>query len=156
MSGIEMPSMKMFDLRATMKNELAKLVGDVRILLVGCEKAADVGRLRSTTVAALSLPCTAMLPPSFIEFVLHEQLVDGVMITGCREYDCYHRLGVLWTQQRLNAKREPRLRSRAERERIKSYWAAAPDIKNLKSELESFRTTLAGSRQKLQLREGLK
>ena len=156
MSGIEMPSMKMFDLRATMKNELAKLVGDVRILLVGCEKAADVGRLRSTTVAALSLPCTAMLPPSFIEFVLHEQLVDGVMITGCREYDCYHRLGVLWTQQRLNAKREPRLRSRAERERIKSYWAAAPDIKNLKSELESFRTTLAGNRQKLQLREGLK
>jgi len=147
-SGIEMPSITMSVLRTSINNDLAALVGDVRILLVGCDNAADVARLRSESVAVLSLPCTAMFPPSFIEYALHEHLVDGVMISGCRENDCYHRLGVLWTEQRLAAKREPRLRSRAERERIKLFWVASPDFKELESELESFRASLSVSQQK--------
>jgi len=143
-SGIEMPSMTMSGLRASMNNDLANLAGEVRILLVGCDNAADVARLRSASVAVLRLPCTAMMPPSFIEYALHENHVDGVMISGCRENDCYHRLGVLWSEQRMTAKREPRLRSRAERERIKRFWAASADFKELESELESFRASLAG------------
>ena len=144
-SGIEMPSMTMSDLRTRMNNDLERLEGDTRILLVGCDNAADVARLSSASVAVISLPCTAMLPPSFIEYVLHQHHVDGVMISGCRENDCYHRLGVLWSEQRLAAKREPRLRSRAERERIKLFWAASTDFRELESELESFRTSLAGN-----------
>ena len=152
-SGIEMPSMKMSDLRSSMNSDLAKLSGGARILLVGCDNAADVGKLRSASVAILSLPCTGMLPPSLIEYALHEHRVDGVMISGCRENDCYHRLGVLWSQQRIAAKREPRLRSRAERERIKIFWAASTDFKVLESELNSFRASLAGSLKILQDKE---
>ena len=142
LSGIEMPSMTMSGLRNRLNADLARLVGDVKILLVGCDNAADVARLRSASVAVLRLPCTAMLPPSFIEYALHEHHVDGVMISGCRENDCYHRLGVLWTEQRLTAKREPRLRSRAEPRRIRKFWAASPDFKKLESELESFCASL--------------
>ena len=152
-SGIEMPSMTMSGLRTAMNSDLAKLSEDARILLVGCDNAADVAQLRNASVAVLSLPCTAMLPPSFIEYALHEHHVDGVMISGCRENDCYHRLGVLWSEQRLAAKREPRLRSRAERKRIKILWAASTDFKELESELESFRANLAGNLQKLQDKE---
>ncbi|HSM98974.1 MAG TPA: hydrogenase iron-sulfur subunit, partial [Gallionella sp.] len=141
-SGIEMPSLPIAALRASMMNGMARLKGDVRILVFGCDMAADIGKLRSESVAVLSLPCIAMLPPSFIEYALHEHHVEGVLITGCREGDCYHRLGVLWTEKRLAAQREPRLRVRAERERIRQCWAASADLKVLESELESFRSSL--------------
>ena len=137
-----MPSLPISGLRAVMMKELAKLEGNVRIMVFGCDNAANIEKLRSESVAVLSLPCIAMLPPSFIEYALHEHHVEGVLITGCRENDCYHRLGVLWTEKRLTAQREPRLRVRAERERIRQCWAASADLKVLESELESFRSSL--------------
>ncbi|HEY4696861.1 MAG TPA: cytochrome b N-terminal domain-containing protein [Gallionella sp.] len=141
-SGIEMPSLPMSGLRTAMMNDIARLEGEVRIMVFGCDNAADIGKLRSESVAVLSLPCIAMLPPSFIEYALHEHHVEGVFITGCREGDCYHRLGVLWTGERLAAEREPRLRSRAERQRIRQFWAASSDFRALTLELESFRSSL--------------
>jgi coenzyme F420-reducing hydrogenase delta subunit/ferredoxin len=141
-SGIEMPSLPISGLRTAMMNDMAKLKGDVRVMVFGCDMAANIEKLRSESVAVLSLPCIAMLPPSFIEYALHEQHVEGVFITGCRENDCYHRLGVLWTERRLAADREPRLRSRAERERIRQCWASSADLRELESELESFRSSL--------------
>ncbi len=143
-SGIEMPSMPVAGLRNTMKSELAKLKGDARVMVFGCDNAADIEKLRGEGVAVLSLPCTAMLPPSFIEYALHERQVDGVFITGCRENDCYHRMGGLWTEQRLAREREPRLRARVdqERERIRVFWASSADFGELVSELESFRSGL--------------
>jgi ferredoxin/coenzyme F420-reducing hydrogenase delta subunit len=141
-SGIEMPSLPISGLRTAMINELAKLEGDVRIMVFGCDMAANIARLRSESVAVSSLPCIAMLPPSFIEYALHEHRVEGVLITGCRGSDCYHRLGGLWTEKRLAAEREPRLRSRADRERIRQCWAASADLKELESELVLFRSSL--------------
>jgi coenzyme F420-reducing hydrogenase delta subunit/ferredoxin len=145
-SGIEMPSLPISGLRVAMTENLAKLEGDARVMVFGCDNAADVGKLRGKGVAVMSLPCTAMLPPSFIEYALNEHRVDGVFITGCRENDCYHRMGGLWTEQRLAAKREPRLRDRAERERIKLFWASSDDIGELVLELESFRSSLRSQR----------
>ena len=141
-SGIEMPSLPMVGLRATMTADLAKLQGNTRVMVFGCDNAADIGKLRSAGVAVISLPCTAMLPPSFIEYALRGHQIDGVFITGCRESDCYHRMGGVWTAQRLAAQREPRLRGRAEPGRIRQYWASSADFSELASELESFRASL--------------
>ena len=143
-SGIEMPSLTMAGLRAAMTDDLAKLKGGARIMVFGCDNAADIGKLRSEGVAVMSLPCTAMLPPSFIEYALYENQADGVLSTGCRENDCYHRMGGLWTTQRLAREREPRLRSRVEHEqqRIRQYWASSADFDGLSRELESFRASL--------------
>lgn len=143
-SGIEMPSMLMAGLRAEMTADLATLTGDVRVMVFGCDNAANVEKLRGEGVAILSLPCIAMLPPSFIEYALHERQVDGVLITGCRESDCYHRMGGVWTTQRLAREREPRLRGRVdrERERIRLLWASSADFKSLTMELDSFRASL--------------
>ncbi|MBI5439429.1 MAG: cytochrome b N-terminal domain-containing protein [Nitrosomonadales bacterium] len=151
-SGIEMPSLPISGLRAAMTDDLAKLEGDARVMVFGCDNAANIEELRSRGVAVMSLPCTAMLPPSFIEYALRERQVDGVFITGCRESDCYHRMGGLWTEQRLAAEREPRLRGRAEREQIRLFWASSTDFRELELELESFRATLrsrAGSKNAL-------
>ena len=141
-SGIEMPSLPMSGLRAAMLDDMAKLRGEARIIVIGCDNAANIERFRSESIAVLSLPCIAMLPPSFIEYALHEHHVDGVFVTGCRVGDCYHRMGVRWSEQRLTAQREPRLRSRADRERIRRFWAASTDSKELEPELASFRTNL--------------
>ncbi len=142
-SGIEMPSLLMAGLRTAMTDDLARLEGDARVMIFGCDNAANIGKLRSAGVAVMSLPCTAMLPPSFIEYALRENQVEGVFITGCRMNDCYHRMGGLWIEQRLADVREPRLRSRVERERIRQFWAAATDFENLAAELEAFRLSLA-------------
>ena len=141
-SGIEMPSLPISGLRSIMMNDLVKLKGDVRIMVFGCDNAANIEKLRSESVAVLSLPCIAMLPPSFIEYAQNRHHVDGILITGCRKNDCYHRLGVLWTERRLTAEREPRLRSRAEREQIRQFWASSADFRELALELESFRSSL--------------
>ena len=142
-SGIEMPSLQMSSLRAAVMNDMSKLKGDLRIMVFGCDNAANVEELRSECVAVFSLPCIAMLPPSFIEYALREGHIDGVLITGCREGDCLHRLGVSWIVKRLAAEREPRLRSRAKRERIRKYWASSSDLNELVMELESFRVDLS-------------
>jgi coenzyme F420-reducing hydrogenase delta subunit/ferredoxin len=149
-SGIEMPSMPMAGLRAAMTDDLARLKGSARVMVFGCDNAADIGKLRSEGVAVMSLPCTAMLPPSFIEYALYENQADGVFITGCRESDCYHRMGDLWTKQRLAREREPRLRGRVERERerIRLFWASSADSRELTKELESFRDSLNAIPQK--------
>ena len=148
-SGIEMPSLPMSGLRAAMMDDIAKLRGEVRIMVVGCDNAVNIERFRSDSIAVLSLPCIAMLPPSFIEYALHEHHVDGVFVTGCRVGDCYHRMGVLWSELRLSAKREPRLRSRAERGRIKQFWASSTDSKELEYEMASFRANLLGMKDSL-------
>ena len=140
-SGIEMPSLPMAGLRTVMTDDLTKLDGTARVMVFGCDNAADIGKLRGNGVATLSLPCTGMLPPSFIEYAL-EHHADGVLITGCRENDCYHRMGGQWVAQRVAREREPRLRNRAERHRIRQFWASSADFSDLASELESFRASL--------------
>lgn len=143
-SGIEMPSLPVSSLRNSMRDDIDKLKGGARIMVFGCDCAANIEKLRGEGVAVLSLPCISMLPPSFVEYALRESKVDGVLITGCRENDCYHRLGVLWTRRRMAGQREPRLKSRVKRERIRQSWASPADFKELTRELESFRASLRG------------
>jgi coenzyme F420-reducing hydrogenase delta subunit len=47
---------------------------------------------------------------------------DGVLLTGCGEGDCFYRLGIRWTQQRIAGLRDPRLRARVPRERVATCW----------------------------------
>jgi len=59
-SGIEMPSLPISGLRSVMIKDMAKLEGDVRVIIFGCDSAANVENLRSKEVAVLSLPCIDM------------------------------------------------------------------------------------------------
>ena len=73
-------------------------------------------------MAVVTVPCVGMLPPSFIDFALSRDLSDGVMLAGCAEEACYNRLGNTWTQQRIDAERDPYLRKRVPRERLATSW----------------------------------
>ncbi len=141
-SGIELPDFTIADLRNRIRKACARLSGDVRILLIGCNNAARVERLTNAETAAVSLPCSGMLPPPFIDYVLARGLADGVFITGCREGACYNRLGQGWTNARIDRQRDPHLRRRVPRERIARCWAGPLDDKALAGEIGRFAARL--------------
>jgi coenzyme F420-reducing hydrogenase delta subunit len=113
----------------------------VRLVVFGCDCAPDVTALAAPDTAVISLLCTAMLPPSFVEYALRSG-ADGVLITGCRDGDCQYRLGSRWTEDRLAGEREPHLRAQVPRERVRVAWAGPTDAEAFVAEHERFRRTL--------------
>ena len=98
---------KLKDLEAT---------GAPRIMLYGCDHGSKVEGMQSSSVAAISMPCSALVPPAFIDYVLRKNLAEGVMISGCCEGDCFYRLGNDWMDERFSMERMPVLRERVPRE----------------------------------------
>lgn len=138
-NAIDLPSLTLTDMRARTRQAAAGLSGARRVLVFGCDHGANVKELAADgDLATVSLPCIAMLPPSFIDYVLSRDLADGVVITGCREEQCYHRLGVEWTTARLAGTRDPYLRQRIPRERFVEIWAGLEDQSRLKGEVAAF------------------
>ena len=140
-SGIDMPQQPMRSLRAELERAIGALRGDVKLVVFGCGCAADVAAFAAPDTAVVSLLCTGMLPPSFIEYALRTG-ADGVLITGCREGDCQYRLGNRWVEERLSGKREPHLRPRVPRERVRLAWAGRDDARSLADEIARFRRSL--------------
>ena len=83
-----------------------------------------------------------MLPPTLVEYAL-KQGAAGVMVTGCRENDCYFRFGNRWLRARFAGERKPSLRARADRARVRVHGAAEPDLGSVEADLNQFRQQLA-------------
>jgi len=140
--GIDLPHLPLRVLRDRVEAAAAGLAGDGRILLFGCGHGVAAKAADRPGVAAIELPCLALLPPSFIDYVLSRRLADGVFLGGCAEEQCYNRLGVRWMQERLAGARDPRLRARVPRERIAALWATPLDRRRLDRELAAFAARL--------------
>jgi quinol-cytochrome oxidoreductase complex cytochrome b subunit/coenzyme F420-reducing hydrogenase delta subunit len=141
--GIDLPDPSIATLRASLEEAAAALTGSPRLLLVGCNHAVRVASLGSAQIATLSLPCVAMLPPSFIDYALSRNLADGVFITGCRDGECVNRFGVEWMTARLAGERDPMLRKRVPRDRLACQWAARTDRVALERAIEAFAGRIA-------------
>jgi coenzyme F420-reducing hydrogenase delta subunit len=89
------------------------------------------------------MPCVAMLPPAFIDFALSRDLADGVMLAGCAEGDCFYRLGDDWTIQRVAGERDPYLRKRVDRERLKLNWLPQGSTRRRQRQLAEFAASLS-------------
>ncbi len=154
-SAIEMPHFGMQQLRddtAIALQGLSDKPGVQRMIIFGCDHGMDIAALGQaepdhsdsgqaniigSDIAAISLECIGMLPPSLIDYALRHG-ADGVFVTGCRMGDCFHRLGNQWTQLRLNGERKPALRRQKQRERVHFFMAAEADKSTLKQEIEAF------------------
>ena len=88
----ELPQRTIAALRQAVVTDGRRTDGAARIIVFGCDTSdiAGLGREADTTV--IRLPCVGMLPPSFVDFALSRGYADGVMIAGCPEGDCHHRL----------------------------------------------------------------
>lgn len=115
------------------------------VLVVGCDHGPDLGKVAVEGTGTLSLSCIGMLPPSFIDYALSGDGVDGVMLTGCRDCDCYHRFGIPWTKDRIAGLRDPYLRKRVPRDRLRAVWSGAGGEDELSREIEAFRARLGVS-----------
>jgi len=141
-TGIDMPQFPIDDVRAQTRSALAELSGGPRIMVFGCNNAADIHALQGENVAVLSLFCTGMMPPTLVEYA-QKHGADGVLISGCRTGDCYFRLGNVWLDQRFEGRRKPVLRRRAKRDRIVVYRAAETDLDRLRRRLARFQRDIA-------------
>jgi quinol-cytochrome oxidoreductase complex cytochrome b subunit/coenzyme F420-reducing hydrogenase delta subunit len=147
-TGISIPGFHIKELLSLTEKKLLELgSGAPRIMLYGCDQGSVVDTLASQSVAAISMPCAALVPPAFIDYVLRKDLADGVMISGCCEGDCHYRLGNTWMEQRLNMERMPVLRERVPRERVRVRWLGEQGTAELNDEVKEFQTHLQSSKQ---------
>jgi ferredoxin/coenzyme F420-reducing hydrogenase delta subunit len=140
--GIELPEFNLAALRDQVETVARGLTGEARILVFRCPHGAAVARPAGASVGVIEVPCTGMVPPPFIDFVVSRRLADGAMLAGCREGDCYERLGVLWTEQRIAGERDPYLRDRVPRDRVAVSWAGPGQRADRTRALASFASAL--------------
>lgn len=159
-TGIDLVSPSLKEMRDLSVVEMAKARANAgaagegsAIVVFGCANGVNLDELKTSfssdssssdlSVAVMRVPCTGMLPPSFIDFALSRGEMDGVVVTGCRENGCYHRFGQFWMEDRINQLRDPQLRTRVARQRLRTIWAAPTDLAKVKSEISEFNDELS-------------
>lgn len=142
MPGIDLPDRSMAALREALVAAADDLKHSPKVLVVGCDAGLELESLKGPGVTTVSLPCAGQLPPSFIDFMLSRQHVDGVFLTGCRSGDCDFRLGQQWTMDRVNQQRDPQLRKRVPRDRVRMFWAGRDRSRAAREELARFTEAL--------------
>ena len=143
-SGIELPDLSVSDLKARLIEASARAGAEPKVLVLGCAGALPVDRLAADGLGVVTQPCIAGVPPSFIDFALSRGLADGVVVAGCRPGGCEYRFGTDWMAARIAGERDPYLRRRVPRERLKLVWAGPGENGKLFAEIESFKRDLAG------------
>jgi len=138
-TGIDMPHLDIKKMRAQVDVALAAAPGG--IILVGCDYGPKVKELEQENTTALRFNCVSMLPPSFIDYMITEG-AGGVMIAGCAECGCRYRSGVWLMQDRLGGRRDPYLRKRVPRERVRTFWASPIEPSKLKEATQDFQDDL--------------
>jgi len=131
-TGIDMPQAPVAQLRERLQQGLA--AGRRRVVF-GCYHGARVDTLQAPDLLALSLPCAANLPPSFVDYALRQGARE-VVVAGCREGGCAFRLGQRWTEERLRGLREPHLRREVPASGWRTVWADAGEETRLREALE--------------------
>ena len=133
--GIELPHHPIGRLRSETVAASESFVKGRRVIVFGCEHSGAESFADDST-RVITMPCVAMLPPSFVDFVLSRSLADGVAIAGCADGDCYYRLGGDWMQQRIDGQRDPYLRRRVDRERLR-FWRLRAGSKRTRQRLRT-------------------
>ena len=141
-AGVELPDFPLITLREQISVESEKLSGETRVIVFACREGGNFSGLAQQDVAVITLPCIAMLPPPFIDYVISKSYADGVFLTGCEANNCYHRYGTDWVEQRILGVRDPHLRKRVPRERLSWLWAGKTHYSQLLQQLDNFKTQL--------------
>ncbi len=137
-TGIDMPQLSVDALRERMRAGLARCAASQPIVVFGCGHGPRVAALRDADVVTVELICAGQMPPSFVEYALRDG-ATGVLVTGCAEGACEYRHGQVFTQARLDGRREPRLRASVAPERWAAAWADASDERAVATALRGLR-----------------
>ncbi|KAB2850923.1 MAG: hydrogenase iron-sulfur subunit [Hyphomicrobiaceae bacterium] len=141
--GIDLPDRSMADLRTAVHAQSEKLAGRGRVMVFTCEQGASPRAIDGKPILVVPLRCIGQLPPSFIDYVLSQDLADGVVLAGCTENNCHARFGIEWTSARLARTRDPHLRKRVNSERLRVHWGGPLGGRMLKDMLTKFSEELS-------------
>jgi coenzyme F420-reducing hydrogenase delta subunit/NAD-dependent dihydropyrimidine dehydrogenase PreA subunit len=140
--GIDLDQLPIRDIREQVIAASGKLSGDDRVLVFGCNTSPRADKLQGEGVGVVKMPCVGMLPPAFMDYVISKGLADGVMVAGCCKNDCHFRMGIEWTEKRIERKRDPYLRKRVPSERISKCWVGDFREEALARQVDIFRASL--------------
>jgi ferredoxin/coenzyme F420-reducing hydrogenase delta subunit len=144
-TGIDMPQWPVGALRQQLRAGLAASLAPHPIVVFGCDHGAPVQRLAGDDLVPISLICSGMLPPSFVEYALRDGAA-GVLVNGCCEGTCEFRLGQQLAAQRLAGQREPHLRASVPAHQLAIAWTDAADPPALERALQALRQGLLVAR----------
>ncbi len=94
----------------------------------------------SEGVVSFTVPCVSVLNPRHTEKILDKEGVRGLLIVACETRDCHFREGNIWTDERYQGKRIPKLKKQTDPSRIRILHS--PHFKNISKEIEDFRNDL--------------
>ncbi|MDE2297981.1 MAG: hydrogenase iron-sulfur subunit [Burkholderiales bacterium] len=138
LTGIDMPQQPIDALRRQLEAGLSAMHGEPGLVVVRCDHGPGDAPPTANDVVTLSLVCTGMLPPSFIEYALRGGAA-GVVVTGCHDGDCAFRFGQRWTEERLRGEREPHLRAGVPRPRLRVVWPTPSEPRAVARALDELR-----------------
>jgi ferredoxin/coenzyme F420-reducing hydrogenase delta subunit len=110
-SGIDLPQRPI----ASLRDELDRVL-DARHGATVVFACTPVHRAPGPEV--IEVECIAMVPPAFVQYALRRGAHD-VVLAGCPEDDCEHRLGDRWMRERIAGLRAPALRPLVPRDRVR-------------------------------------
>ncbi len=141
-TGIDLPQRPLDAVRRRLAAALDKpQTGTTRpIVVFGCDHGADVAPLADASTITLSLPCSAALPPAFVEYATRAGAA-AVLVADCGEDGCVYRFGGAMTRARIDGRREPHLRPAA-RAGVTCVAAANGDERALQRALADLRLSL--------------
>jgi ferredoxin/coenzyme F420-reducing hydrogenase delta subunit len=142
--GIELPDRTIGKLRERVMAPLGSVGGAPRVLVFACDRGnAELLSNEDDGTRVIKLPCVGMLPPSFVDFALSRRFAEGVMLAGCAENDCFHRLGNEWTIRRIARERDPHLRQRVPMQRVNATWLPPREHQRRVKAFRAFRSHLS-------------
>jgi ferredoxin/coenzyme F420-reducing hydrogenase delta subunit len=144
--GIDLPELPVANLRELIKTAAEPLSGDQRILTFSCDGSTTAETLRKAGEAVVTVKCMGQIPPPFLDYVLSRNFAEAVLLTGCSDGRCRYRFGAEWSNQRVERKRDPRLRKRVDDSRIARAWQDFPQYQgNVLKQLRALRASLPQS-----------
>ena len=102
---------------------------------------AHKGLLDDPDTKIVIVPCSGMVKPTQMELALANG-ADATFVCGCAIGDCHYRTGNLMIRERLEGKRNPKLRKNTDRKKVGMFFVTMKDQRYFMEALAAFRAGL--------------
>ena len=114
-----------------------------------CERSLPLDRMLDAHKALLDdpdtkivvVPCSGMVKPTQMELALANG-AEATFVCGCAIGDCHYRTGNLMIRERLEGKRNPKLRKTTDRRKVGMFFVTMKDKLPFLEKLAAFRASL--------------
>lgn len=122
-----------------------------------CERSLPLDRMVDGASALLDdpatrivrVPCSGMVKPAQLEMALANG-AEATFVCGCAIGDCHYRTGNLMIRERLEGRRNPKLRKTTDRRKVGLFFVTMKDQFPFLKALAAFRASLEAAHETAQ------